>query len=214
MEIDHIFIFSDDQNADELISFGLAEGSNRIHTGQGTANRKFYFENFFLEILWVYDQQEVQSDTVKNTKLWEHSLSPKDNYSPFGLCLVNTEDTNRLFEEKIDYQPVYFPSGKVFEFVETKSYFPSTFRLPFVSPKENNEPKNHSNGMKRLTKAIFFIPNLNQHINIQNTYLSFFENQDSISFQEGEKFMLHLEFDNKVQKKIKQFEKLPLKLFY
>lgn len=48
MEVDHIFIFSNNQGreADELINFGLTEGSNRVHPGQGTRNRKFYFEIF------------------------------------------------------------------------------------------------------------------------------------------------------------------------
>lgn len=55
IEIDHIFIFSNTngREADDLVSSGLAEGSNRIHKRQGTMNRKFYFENFFLQILWV-----------------------------------------------------------------------------------------------------------------------------------------------------------------
>ncbi len=49
MNIDHIFIFTDDdgKDADELVDFGLTEGSNRVHVGQGTTNRKFYFDNFF-----------------------------------------------------------------------------------------------------------------------------------------------------------------------
>lgn len=50
MEVDHLFVFSNRQGreADELVAFGLAEGSNRIHLGQGTCNRKLYFENRFL----------------------------------------------------------------------------------------------------------------------------------------------------------------------
>ena len=213
MEIDHIFIFSEAATADELTDFGFVEGSNRIHTGQGTANRKFYFENFFLEILWVHNEEEIKNKIVRNTRLWEHSLSPKDDYSPFGLCLVNTEDTNILFEESLDYQPVYFPQGKVIEFVNSKeNYLPSTFRLPFVSPKSNDEPKNHSNGIKNLTKTTFIIPKLHQ--NNENNYLSFFKNQSNISFQEGEQFALHLEFDNHTQQKSKEFKTLSLKLFY
>ena len=208
MEIDHIFIFSEAATADELTDFGFVEGSNRIHTGQGTANRKFYFENFFLEILWVHNEEEIKNKIVRNTRLWEHSLSPKDDYSPFGLCLANI-----LFEESLDYQPVYFPQGKVIEFVNSKeNYLPSTFRLPFVSPKSNDEPKNHSNGIKNLTKTTFIIPKLNQ--NNENNYLSFFKNQSNISFQEGEQFALHLEFDNHTQQKSKEFKTLSLKLFY
>ena len=89
-QIDHIFIFSscEGKEADELVQFGLTEGSSRIHPGQGTMNRKFYFENFFLEILWVYNQAETQSEQTIATKLWERSNFQTNNYSPFGLCLA------------------------------------------------------------------------------------------------------------------------------
>lgn len=71
MEIDHIFIFSKNEGkeADNLVEFGLEEGSHRIHKGQGTANRKFYFENFFLEILWVIDEEEVNQTPTLETQL-------------------------------------------------------------------------------------------------------------------------------------------------
>lgn len=38
MEVEHIILFSDNQGneTEELTSFGLTEGSNHIHAGQGT----------------------------------------------------------------------------------------------------------------------------------------------------------------------------------
>ena len=66
MEIDHIFIFSNNsgKEAKNLIEFGLTEGSSRVHKEQGTKNRKFYFENFFLEILWVINEEEIQRSNI------------------------------------------------------------------------------------------------------------------------------------------------------
>ena len=70
MNIDHIFIFVDSkQSADELIDFGLSEGSGNVHKGIGTANRRFFFENFYLEILWVENEGEAQS--VEEIGIWE-----------------------------------------------------------------------------------------------------------------------------------------------
>ena len=71
MEVDHIFIFSNNQGneADELVDFGLTEGGNRVHPGQGTRNRKFYFENFFLKILWVNNESEITSELSAPTRL-------------------------------------------------------------------------------------------------------------------------------------------------
>ncbi len=77
--IDHIFIFTHDQGkiAEQLIDFGLSEGSSRINTGQGTANRKFYFHNFFLEILWVQNEADFKSIQTKWAYGKESRVLPK-----------------------------------------------------------------------------------------------------------------------------------------
>lgn len=92
MKIDHIFIFSDKRGkeADDLVNFGLTEGGSRLHPGQGTTNRKFHFENFFLEILWVVNEEDINNETTAKTKLSERSKFNENGQSPFGLCLVNT----------------------------------------------------------------------------------------------------------------------------
>ncbi|TAE49222.1 MAG: hypothetical protein EAZ89_14430, partial [Bacteroidetes bacterium] len=100
MHIDHIFICTGDNGevADELVDFGLTEGSSRVHLGQGTTNRKFYFDNFFLEILWVHNEAEITSDQIKPTGLWQRADVTSSAFSPFGLCLVNSDDTEGLFK--------------------------------------------------------------------------------------------------------------------
>ena len=107
MEIDHIFIFScaNGKEAGHLVEFGLTEGSNRLHLGQGTTNRKFYFDNFFLEILWVVNEKEIQSKLTAKTKLWERSQFETNGSSRFGLCLVNSSSTDQLFMSSEIYQP-------------------------------------------------------------------------------------------------------------
>lgn len=51
MEIDHLYIFSSQQGAaaDKLLEHGFVEGSSNTHPGQGTANRRFFFENALFE---------------------------------------------------------------------------------------------------------------------------------------------------------------------
>ncbi len=99
MKIDHIFIFSANKGneAEDLINFGMAEGSNRVHPGQGTINRKFYFENFYLEILWVHSEEEVKSTLTSHTQLWKVSQFIQNGNSPYGLCLVKNNATDDLF---------------------------------------------------------------------------------------------------------------------
>jgi hypothetical protein len=160
MEIDHLFIFSDSPHAaaEELRALGLTEGSGRAHPGQGTTNRKFYFENFFLEILWVHDAAEINSPLLLPTQLGERARYATTGASPYGLCLVNTPDTDPVFAAALAYQPVYFPAGLPIE-VLPHAHNPSlpwTFRLPFKGPKAApTEPTQHPAGLRRLTRAAF-----------------------------------------------------------
>jgi hypothetical protein len=53
VEIDHVFIGCRPgaPEADSMLKRGFVEGSPNTHPGQGTANRRFFFDNFMLELL-------------------------------------------------------------------------------------------------------------------------------------------------------------------
>ena len=215
MEIDHIFIFSnnDGKEADKLVEFGFIEGSSRIHPGQGTINRKFYFENFFLEVLWVIVETEIQSELTSKTKLWERSQFDKNDFSPFGLCLVNSELTDKLFEDSQIYQPNYFPKGMSIDIItnEKNPNLPWTFRLPYRGEiKAHNEPTYHENGIRQLTHTEFEIKLSND----QKGFKTYFQNSENIDFKKGQRNHLTLEFDNKSQKKEIVFKELNLTIKY
>lgn len=111
MQIDHIFIFVRSKtDANELIDFGITEGSGRVHQGIGTENRRFFFENFYLEILWVENESEAKS--VKEIGIWERSDYPNSNFYRFGLCFKNTKDTDKIFKNAIKWEPLFLPEGK------------------------------------------------------------------------------------------------------
>jgi Glyoxalase-like domain len=210
MDIDHIFIFTDDNGkvADQLIEFGLSEGSSRVHVGQGTTNRKFYFSNFFLEILWVHNHNETKSALIEPTGLWQRANFKENNFSPFGLCLVNTDETNPLFENAYQYQPEYFPQGLSIDILknDTQPNLPWTFRLPFKGQKKNeSEPIKHENRLQFLTKTTF-----QYELNIENQFLRFFEDEKTIEFIKADKTWLNLTFDNGKQGVRKVFETLNL----
>ena len=214
MTIDHIFIFTNSKGkvADQLISLWLTEGSSRIHKGQGTTNRKFYFENFFLEILWVHDENEIKSDLVKPTGLWHRANFQTNNFSPFGLCLVNTEDTDNLFEKSLKYQPDYFPTGLSIDILpnDNQPELPWTFRLPFKGHKKNEvEPTVHANGIKQLTKAQFTCRNLDD-----DNFTEKFKNESKIKFVAGSDLKLLLTFDDNRQRRQIQIEELNLTMDY
>jgi Glyoxalase-like domain len=213
MEIDHIFIFSKNKGkeADEFLEFGFTEGSNRAHIGQGTVNRKFYFENFFIEILWVENENEIKSKLLLPTKLWERSNFENNEYSPFGLCIVNTEETEMLFEKNIKYQPEYFPKGLEIEILndEKNPKLPWTFRLPFKGEKKKTEePILHKNGINILTKTEFKIPI------IEDKFTMLFKKERDIKFENNNEINLTLTFDKNRNGKEMKFEKLPLTIKY
>lgn len=213
MKADHIFIFAESGKvADKLVEFGLVEGSSRIHTGQGTINRKFYFENFFLEILWVHNEKEIKSDLVRPIGLWERADHKRNEFSPFGLCIVNDEDNNSLFENSYKYQPDYFPGGMLIEILknENQPQLPWTFRLPFKGQKKNDtEPKDHKNGIKSLTKVTFNCNGLTA-----DKYLHYFKDQSNIEFTSSNEYGLVLTFDNNQQQERRFFEELNLTIEY
>lgn len=211
MKLDHIFIFSTSKGseADELVRFGLTEGSSRVHPGQGTTNRKFYFENFFLEILWVHDPSEIQSQRTRVTKLWERSNFKHNNYAPFGLCLINDDASDQIFTKSSTYQPSYFPEDKKIEFI-TEPQLPWIFRLPFKGAKKaTDEPLEHDKKLKKLTKATFQTPVVSELTDSLQQLSG-----GDINFLVADEYHLLIEFDNADSKQECRFDKLPLTIRY
>jgi hypothetical protein len=91
-ELDHIFICTsvNAPEAEQLVSFGLVEGTSQVHPGQGTANRRFFFKNMMLELLWVNSPIESQSSAIRPTHLWERRSGGNSGVCPFGFSLRHT----------------------------------------------------------------------------------------------------------------------------
>jgi len=112
IELDHLFVCTDPggRDADKLIQFGLREGPPNQHSGQGTACRRFSFANAMIELMWVSDVREAQSQATKRTLLWERWSGRKRNASPFGICVrpLDPHDTGSPFPAW-EYRPAYLP---------------------------------------------------------------------------------------------------------
>src|SRR5215211_5623996 len=108
-EFDHIFICTDigAPAADRLIQLGLTEGPPNVHPGQGTANRRFFFRNTYLELLWVRDPQEAQSEATRPTYLWKRWAERESGACPFGLCFRSIGSDSRPVFSTWDYRPQY-----------------------------------------------------------------------------------------------------------
>ena len=110
LKVDHAFIACAPgaPEADELVRAGFIEGSGNTHPGQGTANRRFFFDNFMLEFLWVADMAEATTGDARRTQLWERCSSREPRSNPFGILLRRTsEDDTTLPFRTWSYRPSY-----------------------------------------------------------------------------------------------------------
>lgn len=199
LELDHIFI-AVSPNAPEaelLKAFGLSEGTPNQHLGQGTANRRFFFENAFLELLWIRDATEIQSERVKPTHLYERLSQQHPAISPFGICFRPTAHSELIIPFPCwNYHPSYLPPHL---FIPMASNNPLTeplwFVLPFgVAPTtfsaEKRQPLQHALGFKQLTAICITQPSAAQSQAAQQA------NQvQGCTIKHGEAHLLELGFD-------------------
>lgn len=199
MKLDHIFICTQNgaPEGELLKSFGLTEGSPNEHPGQGTANRRFFFQNTMLELLWLRDAHEAQSDLTRPTGLYERCAKLDMAISPFGFCFRpnHESETCAPFAHWI-YKPVYLPAHWSIEVGEAPLQEPMWFFLPFLSAsvlteKTQQQPKTHKTGFKELSSVTVFIPDdkeLSKTGDLANQVAGF-------NIHAGEQHLLELHFD-------------------
>lgn len=70
LELDHIFIMcaAGAPEAVALARLGVNEGSGNTHPGQGTACRRFFFQNQYLELVCVCDPDEARNEAILNRR--------------------------------------------------------------------------------------------------------------------------------------------------
>jgi hypothetical protein len=114
MKLDHIFVLADPGAAvaERLTGIGLVEGSSNEHPGQGTANRRFFFSNVALELLYMRDVNEAERGPGQRLRFQERVSTP--GASPFGLVMRPDTDSDDPPFNGWRYQPVYFDPGVTF----------------------------------------------------------------------------------------------------
>ncbi len=163
MELDHIFICVSKgaPEARELIDFGLIEASSNVHPGQGTANRRFFFHNVFLELLYLEDATEAKSDVTANTGLYER-CSFLNDASAFGFCFKPNHETQQKPNFKSwQYKPVFFPAPNCVEVAIAPYCEPMWFFISFLgpaNPAKQKEPIHHDVPLQYLTNTRVFQP--------------------------------------------------------
>jgi Glyoxalase-like domain len=164
LHLHHIFVLTSvgAPEAQALVDAGLLEGSPNTHPGQGTANRRFFFESGFLELLWVHDEREAQSPITAPTKLFDRWAGRGRTANPFGLCFSSADgaDSNLPFPSW-PYRPDYLLDGRCMFFAdqlllsEPEVFVPS---WPQVPSSPITEPTRHPLGLRKMLSVSVGLP--------------------------------------------------------
>ena len=211
MEIDHVFIFTGvkARAGDALVDFGLREGSGNSHPGQGTANRRFFFHNFMLELLWIENMEEATNEKTAPLQFDERFLRKSEKTSPFGLIFrpAGEADTEPPFPSWA-YKSDYLPEGlQLWVAKDTALSEPLYFYFPFADRANCPEPPAHDVHLKAVTAVAVRLHQsgeLSQAAKIINL-------TDAVKILAGCENVLEIEFDHGVQGNRKDFRpELPL----
>jgi hypothetical protein len=163
--IDHVFICCSvgGSEADALTRLGLKEGTANTHPGQGTACRRFFFSNAYLELFWVSDPTEAQAAAVLPTRLWERWSRRGDAACPYGIVFRPVGDAVRIQPPfaSWSYKPHYMPPGLSIEVArETPLAGPEFFYLGFQRDRARigHEPVDHDLPIGSLTGVAVWRP--------------------------------------------------------
>ncbi|MEO0373841.1 MAG: hypothetical protein AAF329_04285 [Cyanobacteria bacterium P01_A01_bin.17] len=143
IELHHFFILTDPGalSADHLSCIGLIEGASNDHPGQGTANRRFFFSNSALELLYVSDASEAKTGPGRRLRFAERAIDPKA--SPFGLVVSELSEATKPPFPSWPYCPQYFQDHQCFHVGENSDLFnePLCICMPSNLPPPQKQPR-------------------------------------------------------------------------
>jgi Glyoxalase-like domain len=200
MELDHLFVCTNPgaPEAEKLVQLGLHEGPPNQHPGQGTANRRFGFANAMIELLWVSNAKEAQSQRAERTLLWERWSNREGRASPFGICLrpVDADDTESPFPGW-DYRPPYLPDSLFMHIGEGGLEEPMWVYLNFMRRVHHEQRfTEHPIGIREITGLTLTSP-----VPLRSPVAQRIVESGVLSARTGATSLLEIEFDSNRRKK-------------
>ncbi|MCJ8324570.1 MAG: glyoxalase-like domain protein [Rhizobiales bacterium] len=212
MEIDHIFICIEDPEklAKILTEFGLTEGEPNSHIGQGTANRRFFFQNFCLELLFLQQVGRALSPLTARTTLHARLTDKSLDVSPFGICFRPSPNNIKVENYSTwQYFPLNIPKTFIIDIFDAPISEPLYEYMDFLTPssRQIHVQRRHSLGVKNLTSATIHTP----FAKLDSELKQDLEKLEIIKFKTNETHILELEFDHQRQGQRQDFRpELPL----
>jgi hypothetical protein len=157
-EFDHVFICVSvgGEEASALAAFGLTEGTPNAHPGQGTACRRFFFANSYLELLWVSNAVDAQSERVQPTHLFERWTRRASGACPLGLGFRSqTEHDVSVPFSNWEYRPPYLPAPLCLQVATNASRLtePMLFYLPVGLRSAKRPMPAHRTHLREVTRV-------------------------------------------------------------
>ena len=211
-EFDHVFICVSrgGEEARELAAFGLIEGPANKHQGQGTACRRFFFANAYLELLWVSNAAEAQTEQTRPTYLWERWTDRGNGSCPigFGFRPKAQGDLSAPFRSW-GYRPGYLPAPLSLHVATNASMLtePMLFYLPFLrlGPRQPLQPQGA--GLHEVTRVGLASP----HLGALSPEMTAVRDAGLVQFHAGPEYLVELGFDGETKNQQADFRpSLPL----
>ncbi len=145
------------------MAFGFAGGDRHGHPGQGTASTGIFFENAYLEFIWLEDPAAAESELIRRTHLRERTdLGCAANRFGVGLRTSAGGAQSAPFATW-DYRPPYLPAGASIPMALNSGCLeePLLFVLPWKCGPGYAAP-DHPNGARRITSVTLELAGVRQ----------------------------------------------------
>jgi hypothetical protein len=208
LEPDHCFIWvsEDAPEAELLRAFGLNQDKDPevVRAGNGASWISFSFENFYLELMWVHDEDAFKENWV----WWNNTHDDRAHWentgaSPFGLAFhrVNPDTLNLPFKVAEHFNPVRDggwvdhgnPQLPHIFVMGPRGAMPDPW---WMTPEARERARTHPAGIRRLTKLRLGTPQLPTHAAFQ-----VLNQQGALDSYASEEHVLELTFDDRRQGK-------------
>lgn len=192
IELDHVFVCANvgAPEGERLVDLRFQEGSPNTHPGQGTANRRFFFSDTMIELLWVSDAEEAQRQPAYRTQLWQRWSERRMGASPFGIIARPVDPTAPL--DKFpgwEYRPDWLPKGLVVHVGDAAVEEPMWVYMDFLTRPQRQVT--HPNGSRDITGIALETP-----VPLASPAAQLFLQNQVLALQRGAEHLLIIELDH------------------
>lgn len=193
-ELDHLFVAMSRTASEisELLARGFAEGPRTAHVGQGTVCRRIFFENVYLEFIWLEDRLQASSPPTDRTGLAARA-GCEEGASRLGVALRTREELD--FVSPVAtwlYQAPYLPDGMAIPIAGNSNVWEEPL-LFFVGSKRrwSGDRVAHPNGTRSVTNVSVTVPEQHE----RSPQLRWLQESQCVRIETGPSELLEIELD-------------------